>query len=96
MPLTFQRGQAGDLNAVYHFTFTGREAASGTAIIRDGTVTVHTGHVGNADLRVTADSDAWLAFLQKRANIVWLIVRRKVKVTGPIRLLKRFGACFPS
>jgi Fe-S-cluster-containing hydrogenase component 2 len=95
-PPTIQRGQAGDLNAVYHFTFTGAERATGTAIIRDGTLAVHTGHVGAADLRVTADSASWLAFLQKRANIVWLIVRRKVKVQGPIRLLKRFGACFPS
>jgi SCP-2 sterol transfer family len=92
----FQRGQSEGLNATYHFTFTGSEPATATVVIRDQTVTVRDGHDGTPDLNVTADSDSWVRFLRKEANIVWLIVRRKVKVKGPIHLLKAFGKCFPS
>ena len=96
LPIVFQRGQAEGLNAVYHFTFTGREEASATVTIRDKTLTVHNGLHGTADCAVTADADRWLGFLGKERSIVWAIVRRKVKVRGPLRLLTAFGKCFPS
>src|SRR5215471_13233935 len=57
LPRTFQRGKSAKLNAVYHFTFTGKEPKEATVVIRDGTVQVRDGHEGEADLRVTADSD---------------------------------------
>jgi ferredoxin len=97
LPLVFQPGASAGLDATYHFTFTGRESATATVVIRDQTVSVTKGeHVGKADLHVIADSATWLRFLAKDANIVWAIVRRKVRVKGPIRLLKAFGNCFPS
>src|SRR5216117_1897926 len=37
MRLTFQPGKAAKLNAVYHFTFTGKEEKQATVTIRDGT-----------------------------------------------------------
>jgi Fe-S-cluster-containing hydrogenase component 2 len=57
LPLTFQRGQATSLNAVYHFTFTGKEPREATVVIRDDTLQVQDGHQGESDLRVTADSE---------------------------------------
>ncbi len=96
LPLTFQRGQAAKLNAVYHFTFTGKEAKQATVTIRDGTLQVQDGHHGEADLRVSADSAAWLGFLAKERSLLWALLRRKIRIKGSPRLLVAFGKCFPS
>jgi putative sterol carrier protein len=96
MPLVFQRGQAKDMDAVYHFTFTGAEPATATVTIRHGTVVVEPGLCHTPTCSITADSATWLAFLRKEKNIVWAIVTRRVKVRGGIRWLKAFGKCFPS
>ena len=65
-------------------------------IIRDETVDVKEGHVGNADLQVTADSRTWLGFLAKERNLVWALIRRKIRLKGSPRFLLAFGKCFPS
>ncbi len=96
-PLSFQRGKAKGLErTTYHFEFTGRESAKMTLVIEDGTLEVVEGHVGAPDLGVVADADTWLAFLAGERNVVWAIMTRKIRLDGPVALLKRFGACFPS
>jgi putative sterol carrier protein len=92
----FQREQSAGLNAVYHFTFTGTESATATIVIRDKSIDVKDGLHGTPDCAVTADTATWLGFLRKERSIVWAIVRRKVRVKGPLRLLTAFGKCFPS
>lgn len=94
--LTFQRHQSKDIDATYHFRFTGKESKEATIHIRNKTLVVEDGLVGDADLFVTADSETWLKFLAQDANIVWAIVRRKVRVKGPLSLLKAFARCFPN
>ena len=96
MPIVFQRGQAKGLDAVYHFTFTGSQPSAATVTIRDQTLAVRPGLHDAPDLAVTADADTWVGFLRKERSIVWAIVRRKVRVRGPLRLLTAFGRCFPS
>src|SRR4029079_980429 len=75
LALTFQPGKASKLNAVYHFTFTGKEQRQGTFIIREGTLAVQDGHQGEADLSVTADSETWLGFLAKERSLLWALLR---------------------
>jgi hypothetical protein len=94
--LTFQPGKAANLNAVYHFTFTGKEQREATVTIRDGTLQVQDGHQGEADLRVTADSQMWLGFLAKERSLLWALLRRRIRIGGSPRLLVAFGKCFPS
>src|SRR5262245_34681368 len=94
--LLFQPGRAAGLNAVYHFTFTGKEPKEATVTIRDGTLQVQDGHQGEADLRVTADSETWLGFLAKERSRLWALLRRRIRIQGPPRLLVAFGKCFPS
>jgi len=94
--LTFQRGRSMGLAVTYHLTFTGEEQREATVIIRDQTVQVKEGHVGVADLKVTADSRTWLGFLAKERNLVWAVIRRKIRIRGSPRLLLAFGKCFPS
>src|SRR5258708_4186638 len=94
--LTFQPGKAATLNAVYHFTFTGKEEKLATVTIREGTWQVQEGHQGEADLRVTADSETWLGFLAKERSLLWALLRRRIRIKGSPKLLVAFGKCFPS
>jgi len=96
LPLVFQREQSQGLDATYHFTFTGHEAGRATLVIRDKAVQVREGHVGTAGLRVTADSQWWLGFLAKDRNLLWGLLRGKLRLRGSPKLLLAFGKCFPS
>jgi Fe-S-cluster-containing hydrogenase component 2 len=96
LPRVFQPGQSEGLDATYHFTFTGSEERKATVVIRDKTVQVSEGHVGTAAVRVTADSEWWLGFVAKVRNLLWGLVRRKLRLKGSPRLLRAFGKCFPS
>jgi Fe-S-cluster-containing hydrogenase component 2 len=92
--LKFQKNRAGDLAATYHFIFTGDQPAEATVVIRDGTIKVERALVGTPDVRITADSATWVRFARKETPMVLALLRRKVRVQGPLRLLKRFGKCF--
>src|SRR5436190_15406 len=92
----FQKGKSKGLDAVYHFTFTGNEEVKATVTIRDEKLQVSEGHVGQPDLKLTADSQTWLRFLRKEANLVWALLRRKIRIHGSPKLLLAFSRCFPS
>jgi len=64
-------------------------------VIRDEKLGVADGHVGTPNLAITADSNTWLKFLAGEANIVWAILRRKIRLKGSPKLLLAFGKCFP-
>ncbi len=80
----------------YHFLFTGQEFSQFTVNISNQVCEVHDGLVGKPDLIVKADSKTWIAFLRKYQNIVLAILTRKIRLKGDIRLLLKFGKCFPS
>jgi ferredoxin len=96
LPLIFQREQSEGLNATYHFTFTGDEELTGTAVIKDKQISVLPGHVGKADLHLTADSRTWVDFLAKEKSLLPALIQRKIRVKGSPRLMKQFARCFPS
>src|SRR5207249_2114568 len=96
MPNVFQPGKSAGLNATFHFTFTGREQRQATVVIKDQKISVKEGHVGRPDLHVTADSQTWIGFLRNERNVVWALLRRKIRLEGPLKLLVAFGKCFPS
>jgi Fe-S-cluster-containing hydrogenase component 2 len=96
LPHVFQRHRAVGLNAIFHFTFTGQEPTEATVVIRDKSIRVEAGHVGEPNLQVTADSQTWIGFIRKERNIVWAFIRRKIRLKGSARLLLAFGKCFPS
>ena len=56
---------------------SGKEQKEATVTIRDGTLQVQDGHQGEADLRVTADSETWLGFLAKERSLLWALLRRQ-------------------
>jgi hypothetical protein len=44
---------------------------------------------------VRGEARAWLDVVSGARNPVWLVLRRKLRITGPRALLDRFAACFP-
>src|SRR5215217_8197722 len=95
LPLVFQPGKSAGLNATFHFTFTGHEQWQATVVIQDQKISVREGHVGQPDLHVTADAQTWVGFLRKERNVLWALLRRKIRLEGPLKLLVAFGKCFP-
>ena len=96
LSFTFQRGAAKGLSATFHFTFTGEEERKATVVIRNQSLRVADGLEGKPELHVIADSRTWLRFLRNEANLVWALLRRKIRIQGSPRLLLAFGRCFPS
>jgi len=96
LPLAFQREKSKELNATYHFTFTGDEERRATVVIRSKTVEVSDGHTNSADLHITADSKTWLGFLAKERSLAWALLSRRIRLKGSPKLLMAFGKCFPS
>jgi epoxyqueuosine reductase QueG len=96
LPLIFQRGRSKGLAARYHFIFRGVESMEATIDIRDQQIRVEAGLTGKADLTVRTDSEAWLGFVKRERHVAWEMLRGRIRLNGPPRLLKDFGRCFPS
>lgn len=96
LPLIFQRDKSEGVDATYHFTFTGEEKHQATIVIRNKSVQIDNGLVGAPDLHITADSRAWLGFIRKEDGIIKPLLLRKIRLKGPVGLLKAFGRCFPA
>ena len=94
MSFAFQRNQAEGLDATYHFTFSGSDDCEATIVIRNKTLTVQSGHAGTPDICINADAKAWLRVLHKDSSMIKEIILRRIRVKGPINLLKAFGKCF--
>ena len=96
MSLQFQPGKAKGLDATYHFTFTGKEQRNATVTIRNQRLEVSEGHLGTANLHVTADSEAWVGFLKRERNLAWALLTLRIRLWGSPLWLVKFGSCFPS
>ncbi len=96
LPLLFQRDRSQGLDANYHFTFTGDEPCQASVRIKDKSISVEPSHLGRPDLHLIADSGYWLRFLAKEQGLLAAIVKRKIRIKGPLRLLQAFDRCFPS
>jgi ferredoxin-NADP reductase/Fe-S-cluster-containing hydrogenase component 2 len=96
MPYVFQPNQSRNLDAIFHFTFTGAEEREATITIKNRTIDIKNGLVGKASIKVTADAKTWLGFLAGEKNLPLALIRRKIRIKGNPRLLLAFGKCFPS
>jgi ferredoxin len=96
MPFVFQPNQSRELNATFHFSFTGEEARQVTITIKDRTLDIQDGLTGKPDIQVVADSKTWLGYLAREKSLLWALIRRKIRIKGNPKLLLAFGKCFPS
>lgn len=96
LPYMFQKNQSKDLNAVYHFTFTGREQRTATITIAKQIIDIQQGHHGSPNLSVTADTAAWLGFVAGERSLPWALLTLRIRLKGSPLWLVKFGRCFPS
>ena len=96
LPRMFQRSASVDLNAVYHFQFTGKENTAATVIIKNQTITVENELKGDCDLKIMADSQTWIRFLAKEVGLLKALFTRKLKIKGSPKLMMAFAKCFPA
>ncbi len=96
LPLVFQREKSKGLDAVYHFNFIGQETAEATITIQNQTLTVLKGLQGDANFRLTTDSQVWLEYLAKERNLLWAMLTQKIRVKGSLKFLQAFARCFPN
>lgn len=94
LKLLFQHEQARNLDAVYHFNFSGKDDKQVTISIRKGTLNVMEGLNDQPDLVVFADTDTWIQFIRKEIHIVRALLTRKIRIKGSPKLLLEFGKCF--
>ncbi len=94
LALAFQPGQARNVTATYHFSFTGEESARFTVVLADQSCTVQEGLVGRPDLVVQADGATWIGFLRKERNLFLALLRRRIRLRGNPLLLLAFARCF--
>jgi len=65
-------------------------------MIREGKITVENGLLGRPNLKIIADSEAWLGFLAGERNLLWALLTRRVRLQGNLKWLLAFKRCFPS
>jgi putative sterol carrier protein/Fe-S-cluster-containing hydrogenase component 2 len=91
--VAFNREQAKDLALKIHFDFIGKEERSITVVIADGKIKVEEGTIGEADLKVRADSETWLNIASKEVSPFWPVLTGKLKISGNPWLLMKFQKC---
>jgi len=96
LPVVFQKDQSAELDATYHFTFSGAENYKATVIIQNKDLEVIAGHSGKPDLQVIADTSTWLNFLAKEKNLFGALLSRKIRIKGSPKLMRAFAKCFPA
>ena len=94
LSLVFQRRRSKDFRATYHFSFTGEQSAEATVVIDNGILKVSRTLDGEPDVSVRVDGQLWLDLLAGRGSMVWAVLTRRLRVKGPLSLLKRFSAVF--
>ncbi|WP_316506414.1 SCP2 sterol-binding domain-containing protein [Nitrosopumilus sp.] len=95
--VAFEQKHARGVNMTVHFESNGMETTQATMIIAGEVIDVKEGHVGIADLGITADSETWLKTVNKEtssAEDIQAITSGKIKVQGDLKLLKQFQECF--
>ena len=95
--VAFEQKHARGVNMTVHFESNGKETTQATIIIAGEVIDVKEGHVGTANLGITADSETWLKIVNKEtspAEDMQAITSGKIKVNGDLKLLKQFQECF--
>jgi NAD-dependent dihydropyrimidine dehydrogenase PreA subunit/putative sterol carrier protein len=95
--VAFEQKHARGVNMTVHFESNGKETTQATIVITGDVIDVKDGHVGIANLGITADSEIWLKIVNKETSPsedMRAITSGKVKVKGDLKLLKQFQECF--
>lgn len=93
----FQPEKSKGVTVTYHFVFSGKENRKGTVRIADKRVQIIEGSLeGAPNLRIDADSSAWIKFLGQRSYLLIALITGKIRLKGSPKYLQTFGKCFVS
>lgn len=95
LPLGFQRGRSKGVRAAYHWTFSGREEAKVTIRVANQRLAIEPGHIGDADVWITADSETWLGIVSGDYDLARAAEMGEIQVDGDRSAFEAFGRCFP-
>ncbi len=95
LALVFQAEQAKGVDATWHFTFSGTDDRALTVRVERGRLDVREGLHGDADLRIRADAETWIDFLNGRRGLLRSWITGRIRFHGSPRWLLRFARLFP-
>ncbi|MGD2080096.1 MAG: SCP2 sterol-binding domain-containing protein, partial [Nitrospirota bacterium] len=91
--LLFDPGKAEGLALTLHFEFTGKEEALLTVVIAGQKIDVRKGHHGKPNLRIKADSESWIRFINEELSLPAALLSGKLRVKGNPLNMKKFKEC---
>jgi putative sterol carrier protein len=94
MKAQFRPDKAAGVDKTIQFNFTGREAGTWTAIVRNGTFDYHEGADANPNTTLTVDSDDWLKLLRGELNATTAFMSGKIKIAGDMGVMLQFQGWF--
>ncbi len=94
MPGAFIPEKAQGLDVVLQFDFTGKEAGSWNAVIKDGAVKVEQGKHASPTMTLTADSDDYIALFTGQLDPMQAFMQGKLKLQGDLNLAMKMTQFF--
>lgn len=91
--LLFNPLKAKGLDLTLHFEFIGKEEEMLTVVIADEKIDVTKGHHGSPNLKIKADSESWIKFLNEELSLPAALLSGKLKVKGNPLNMKKFKEC---
>jgi len=94
MPGAFLPDQAGDLDVIIQFKFTGEEAGDWVVAIKDGSCTAGEGNAENPTMTLTANSQDYIALVTGQLDAMKAFMQGKVQVAGDLNLAMKMRNFF--
>ncbi len=91
----FDPKAAGDLVAVIHFAFSGKQAGDWAVHISGGTCCLASGQPADWDTRVSCDSKTFVDIMLQKVDPRGAMAKGALELTGDRRLFSRFRRLFP-
>ena len=94
MPLGFDPGAAGDMEAVYQFEIGGGEEFTAHLRIGGGKCTFHEGPADRPGVIIRSPADVWMGISRGEIDGRQAFMAGKYKVEGDLSLLMKLGSLF--
>jgi putative sterol carrier protein len=94
MQSAFLPERAIGVDKTIQFEFSGREAGTWTATVRNGTFAYHQGPAENPNATVSVDSDTWLAILRSELTALDAVMSARLRIQGDMGLMIQFQNWF--
>lgn len=91
----FSPKAAGELAAIIHFTFSGKQPGDWTIHIRGGRCSLSYGAQAASDAHISCDSQTFVDIVLQKLDPRQALTRGEIHIDGDRKLFARFGRLFP-